>query len=368
MKTIINKTRQEHVSHALAILLLTSSCGTIVGNPDVNAPTTIIEAAMLRMPGESYSPTQQLSLTQSTYNWTSNVQISSLKIPIKSIALINGDTLTTIYQCATDCQVELLSPALTNLLQDSASTTDATGTYTAVRLSPGDSGNSPWPTSITASFALNGVTYYTNSATTFSTTGPAEPITLTLAGAFSDSQLPQAITLGQESTTLNLKLYFDILHLASAALAQEGLANGFCTTDPQASVTLCLQRPTVVANITDTDTDTAPILEHYEINQAATASLYFHPDGNALGGNFRPLYLPNTPSDGKNQDGIHYWNSGQVMAFSLNADGSYTLRNFADSLEEGSGFATTTFTRADHTGTYTDDQGTTYSYSARKVD
>lgn len=324
----------------------------------------------------------------SAYTWTSEINIESLKIPIVRIALGNysGRPTASIYSCEADCTVDLMGPELTNLLKDKDVATTDSGTFDQIWVSAIESGNSAdlWEGKIKASFVLEGVTYYTKSDDSLSTTAPAEEATFRYNGGRMDSFLPEPITLGGENgspVSMNIKLFFDPLYLSFAldsSKVSQGVTNaigsGPWCIGSNGGVKLCVQRMQVTAS---TDAAT-PTRERYIVNDSGLLSLLVDSADNILGGSFMPRFQEGLLFKGFKGGVVsdyapdnRTWATGSLATVSSNTDGTYTVSNMAPedatTAGEGGGFRATQFKRASHSGTYVSSSGTEYSYSAVKM-
>ncbi|HYX35593.1 MAG TPA: hypothetical protein VE954_21050 [Oligoflexus sp.] len=356
-----------------------------------------VKMELLRMSGASYGVSRQPSLglvpDNDRYAWTSNIDIKSLKLPIRAITLseMTGDSGTknpqTLYSCDTDCDVDLLGPELTNLLADKTVDVKGTGTFQQISVSFGE-GATNWDGKITAEFTLGGQKYYTKSSGAPSTTGPAEESTYTGFGGGSISYLPSPLVLEAQDSEkpsdakpLTIKLYFDALYSAfavdSSKVSPVAHPGGFCVGDMNASeITLCTQR-LVVAASTQTAT---PTRERYTINEASLATLYFDNGTSPLGGSLRQVLNEGYPNRGTVNDvdltepgtngaEVKSWASAPVFGFSENTDGTFLLSTTIgepNDANENGGFRAKAFKRETHDGAYETSQGKEYSYSAVK--
>ncbi|WP_141733336.1 hypothetical protein [Oligoflexus tunisiensis] len=358
----------------------------------------LIKTELLRMSDTSLNLTKPrgagLVPDNDRYAWTSDIDIKSLKLPIRSIVLseFTGDSGTqnpqVLYSCDTDCDVDLLGPELTNLLDDQSVQVTGTGTFQQVSVSFGE-GTDNWTGKITAEFTLGGQTYYTKSSGAPTTTGPAEESSYTAMGGGSVSYLPSPLVLAEqmgeepvEAVPLTIKLYFNALYTAfavdSSKVSPVAHPGGFCVGDMNNNeMTLCTQRLVVSASTQEA----APTRERYMINEASLATLYFDNDTTPLGGSLQQYLLEGYPNRGTVNDvdltepgtdgaATKAWASGPIFGFSENADGTFlvsTTIGEPSASNENGGFRAKAFKRETHTGTYETSQGNEYSYSAVKL-
>lgn len=357
-----------------------------------------VKTELLRMSGTSYGITQSKSLglapDNDRYAWTSDIDIKSLKLPIRAITLseLTSDSGTknpqTLYSCDTDCDVDLLGPELTNLLANQETVITGKGSFQQISVSFGE-GASDWTGKITAEFTLGGQKWYTKSSGAPTTTGPAEESTYTAMGGGSVSYLPSPLVLAEQegeeaadAPSLNIKLYFDALYAAFAVDASKVSATahpgGFCVGDKSASeMTLCTQRLVVSASTQDV----APTRERYLINEASLATLFFDNDTSPLGGSLRQYLREGYPNRGTVNDvdlttpgtngaSVSAWASAPIFGFKDNADGTFlvstTIGEPSADNEDG-GFRAKAFKRETHAGKYETSRGNEYAYSAEKI-
>lgn len=357
-----------------------------------------VKTELLRTSGASYSLNDggRLGLVPDNdrYAWTSNIDIKSLKLPIRSIVLseMTGNSGTanpqTLYSCDTDCDVDLLGPELTNLLDGEEVVIKGKGSFQQISVSFGE-GASEWTGKITAEFTLGGQKYYTKSSGAPSTTGPAEESSYKAMGGGSVSYLPEPLVLAEQegeeaadAKPLMIKLYFDALYAAFAVDASKVQATahpgGFCVGDMNSGeMTICTQRLVVSASTQEA----VPTRERYLLNEASLATLYFDNNTSPLGGSLRQYLREGYPNRGTVNDvdltvpgtngaEVKAWASAPIFGFKANGDGSYlvsTTIGEPDASNENGGFRAKAFKREDHTAKYETSQGNEYTYSAVKV-
>lgn len=357
-----------------------------------------VKTELLRTSGSSYSlkGASRLGLVpdNNRYAWTSDIDIKSLKLPIRAIVLseFTGNSGTanpqTLYSCDTDCDVDLVGPELTNLLKDKEVVVKGTGKFQQISVSFGE-GTNPWTGKITAEFTLGGQKYYTKSSGAPSTTGPAEESSYTAMGGGSVSYLPSPLEFveqeGEEASdakALTIKLYFDTLYAAFAAdsskVSPVAHPGGFCVGDLNANeMTLCTGRLVVSASTQDV----VPTRERYLINEASLATLYFDNNTSPLGGDLRQYLREGYPNrgtvnevdltgPGSNGAGVSSWAAGPIFGFTDKGEGNFevsTTIGEPDPANEDGGFRAKTFKREDHTSKYETSQGNEYPYTAIKV-
>ena len=335
-----------------------------------------MQAELVRLPGGSTLPVVSatvagIELDPPTIPWTSEVSISSVRAPVMNVRLrgVDGRSTQSLYQCPAStgpgCLVELNGPALQNLL-GTAPVAMPTGTYDFIDVlyCP-----EPFPSPAvsrvfaTGTATIGGTTYYTRTAGTLGTTGPAQPVSIdyVACGASYPISPPLVITDSTTATTV-VRLYFDILDIAAAALPMTQTnpmwVPGVCTAvSPLGSTPfLCVAYPDVIAVVGTNP----PVIEHYRVNSAATVGLVFDPGSDAFLGGYLRRYAV--------EDQL--WNpgfapDGGIGSLTANGDGTYRLqqRNHTGG-EPGALFPA--WRRATHSGTVSAGGGST-PYSAVRL-
>jgi len=290
-----------------------------------------VQAELVRLPGGStlgaISPTAtSIAKVPGTIPWTNRVTLSSVRAPITMIRLVStSGSQALVYTCpgatAEECLVELNGPALQDVLGTDPKAVPV-GTYNQVDVIY-CSGATGRAAHATGTAIIGGTTYYTRTVGNLGTAGPAEPVTIDYAGCASRFAISPPLVIEDSTTaTTVLRLYFDILDIASAALASlqtssRLVASGCTAVSPPGSAPfLCLADHEVVAAVGTTP----PRIEHYRVNDGATLGLAFDASSDAfLGGYFRRYYAED-----------QLWNpgfapDGNIASLTSNGDGSYVL-------------------------------------------
>ncbi|MDH3270544.1 MAG: hypothetical protein OEN56_04385 [Gemmatimonadota bacterium] len=304
--------------------LVLPGCG--IFGPDSN---TGVRVELVRLPGESAtapvgSAPSAAALSPPPAGVTSDVTVSSLRIPITSVELRGpGEGGGELYSCITgpgeDCLVELNGPELENLIATSEVTVSP-GTYDQVAVGYcARSAQEEWDALVTAEARFDGTTYYSRTGLGLDDTGPAEPLALPIHGCGSGFPIePPLIVDADTEATVVLRLYFDIRDIAYAASESPTNIGFTCSpvTDPNVTPYLCSAYPTVVAAYDGL----VPVVERYRINNSATIGLNFQ----ASTGAFIEAYVRRyfTPGEA--------WNPGFTpdaffSTFIDNGDGTYRL-------------------------------------------
>jgi hypothetical protein len=302
----------------LALTVPLQGCG--IFGPDSN---TTVRAELVRLPGESATapvgPAAVAAMAPPPDGISSDVSVSSLRIPITGVELRGTGDSEVLYNCSPspseDCLVELNGPALESLL----STPDVTvspGTYNQVVVAYCTPTQEWWDALMTAEARFDGTTYYSNASLGLDDSGPAEPVALPIHGCASGFPIEPPLVVASETTeTVVLRLYFDIRDIAWAGSNEPGHA---CSrgTDPVLTPYICSAYPTVVA----TYDGLLPVVERYRVNSSATLGLNFQ----ASSGAFIEAYVRRYFTPGV------AWNPGFTpdaffSTFIDNGDGTYRL-------------------------------------------
>jgi hypothetical protein len=257
--------------------------------------------------------------------------------------------------------VELNGAALQDLLGTAPVAVPA-GTYNEVQVlicAPGETG---YRSQVTGTASIGGATYYTRTTGTLATTGPAEPVAIDYNGcAFGSPISPPLVITDTLTATTVVRLYFDILDIASAVLPSPQ-TNRLWVVGTCSAVTLgaapflCMAYPNVIAVVGTTP----PRIEHYRVNDGATIGLVFDATSDLYyGGYFRRYVIEDQPwSPGFAPD-------GDVGSLTRNSDGTYRLQQHAyTSGQPGALFPG--WQRATHTGTFNNGGGS-LAYSAVRL-
>lgn len=291
-----------------------------------------------------------------TQTANSVVDLEYFKVPIRRINLTAGASGTgytesspAFYTCdatdESDCAVNLLDDSIDSLLTAGTAsgsvTFKDTKTYTGVSVEHcGDHAEGDvYHALVKGSVVLGTTTYYTNSSSGLSTTGPAEEVAIPMNCSGSNSTLTEPITVTPDSS-VDLVFYAD----PSAnifATDDKALANSNCVGSTEA---ICSNNIMIFGTV-----DSAkPTVERYLLDTGATYSkvlvtMLFNQSDNAFGV-LMSEYFDNTAKDKL----LHT----PTMAFSKvseNADGSYNFLYYVSDTEDGK--AVSNFQRADHSGT-----------------
>jgi hypothetical protein len=302
-----------------------------------------------------------------TIPWTSQVNVTSVQIPITEIRLIpvSGDA-PGLYVCpaptAEGCLVELNGPALQNLL-GTAPVAVNVGTYDRVAIQyckePVITG---YRLFATGTAIIGGATYYTRTTGTLGTTGPAEPVFIDFTGCTSEYPISPPLVIADSLVAiLELRLYFDMFNIATAVLpspqADNIFVGGPCTARPVPGTPFVCVSSAVPIAVVGT---TPPVIEHYRVNDGATIGLVFDAGTDLwYGGYVRRFMVEDQP-----------WNLtlGEAFFASLTSNGDGTYRLVQTGSTFGSiGTVFSAWRRATHAGTITYVGGSTAPYSAVRL-
>jgi hypothetical protein len=265
-----------------------------------------VKPQLVRAVGQTASPAKSAAAKRSAtddpgLHWSSNVAITSLKVPIKQISLHNAafDHEADIYLCSGSndaCQVEMAGTAFQDALNASPRNVEM-GQYDYVFVKTCEDSEGAYQTAITGSVALDGKTWYTRPGVVLDTVGPAAAVAITANGCGRTYALPHPVRITDSlGATVDFKLYFDIQEIAYAALGSRKTAQawtpGNCAgdrpaqTDAPSPPFLCIGYPDVSGII-----DAAPaVLERYRINGGATMGLFFASGDMPIGGYTRQYF------------------------------------------------------------------------------
>ncbi|MDB5103611.1 MAG: hypothetical protein JWP91_1300 [Fibrobacteres bacterium] len=294
-------------------------------------------------------------------HWSSQVAITSLKVPIKQISLHNAafDHEADIYICSGSndaCQVEMAGTAFQDALNATPRRVEM-GEYNYVFVRTCDDSEGSYHSTVTGSVNLDGKTWTTNTASVLDTVGPATPVSIRSDGCGRTYPLPHPLritdTLGAE---VDFKLYFDIEELAYAALGSRKTSGawtpGNCSgdrpaeTDAPSPPFLCIGYPDISGII-----DAAPaVLERYRINGGATMGLFFTADDLAIGGYTRRFFTEGVDANTGFQAIMPLRNVSKNPDGTLYVDGYGPPPNAYDL--DKSVFRVPVFQRADHSGSF----------------
>ncbi|MEK7379619.1 MAG: hypothetical protein AAB075_01250, partial [Gemmatimonadota bacterium] len=333
-----------------------------------------VRAALVRLPGSSMSaaasPTAAgIDFPSLTIPWTSQVNVTSVQIPITQIRLVRaGGSFDDpqLYECpaptAAGCLVELNGPALQNLL-GTAPVATKVGTYDRVAIGyckePVITG---YRLFATATAIIGGTTYYTRTTGTLGTTGPAEPVFIDFTGCASEYPISPPLVIADSLVAiLELRLYFDMFNIATAVLpspqADNIFVGGPCTARPVPGTPFVCVSSAVPVAVVGT---IPPVIEYYRVNNTATIGLVFDATTDLwYGGYVRRFMVEDQP-----------WNLsiGEAFFASMTSTGGGTYRLVQTGSTFGSiGTVFPAWQRATHTGTMTRVGGSTAPYSAVRL-
>jgi hypothetical protein len=262
-------------------------------------------------------------------------------------------TGTSLYECGAasgaGCLVELNGPALQDLLGTDPVAVSV-GTYNRVDITYCTSGETGFRAFVTGTTSIGGTTYYTRTAGVLGTTSPAEPVAIDHQGCGNTYPISPPLVIADSTTaTTVLRLYFDILNLASTALPSS-LTNplwvpGGCTpVSPRGSAAFLWVASPEVIGVVGT---TPPAIERYRVNDGGIIGLVFDASSDLFYGGYLRRYVVENQS----------WNpgftpDGGVKSLTSNGDGSYRLEqsNFTSG---AAGALFPAWRRTTHTGTIT---------------
>lgn len=305
-----------------------------------------------------------------TIPWTSQVNVTSVQIPITQIRLVRvGGSFDDpqLYACpaptAAGCLVELNGPALQNLL-GTAPVAVKVGTYDRVAIDYCKEGaSSEYRLFATATAIIGGATYYTRAAGTLGTTGPAEPVFIDHTGCTSEYPISPPLVIADSLVAiLELRLYFDMFNIATAVLpspqANLIFVGGPCTARPVPSTPFVCVSSAVPVAVVGT---TPPVREYYRVNGGVTFGLVFDATTDLwYGGYLRRFMVEDQPWT------LNIGADGFFASLTSNGDGSYRLaQNGSTAGSIGSVFSP--WRRATHGGTVTYVGGSTAPYSAVRL-
>lgn len=331
-----------------------------------------VRAELVRLPGASITATTAGPAATSRAGaavipWTSQVSLSSVRTPIVSVHLRRPDgTGTSVYDCGASsgagCLVELNSPALQDLLGTEPVSVPV-GTYDQVDLLYCTTGETGYRAFVTGTASIGGTAYYTRTAGVLGTTSPAEPVAIDHQGCGDSYPIsPPLVIADSSAATTLLRLYFDILNLASAALPSP-LTNslwipGGCApaSPPGSAPFLCAAYPAVIGVVGTTP----PSIERYRVNDGGTIGLVFDAGSDGYYGGYLRRYVVEDQS----------WNpgftpDGGIRSLTSNGDGSYRMEQGAFT-SGAAGALFPAWRRATHSGTISYESRTT-PYSAVRL-
>jgi hypothetical protein len=315
-------------------------------------------------------------------HWSSAVNITSLKVPVKQISLHNAafDHEADIYLCSGSseaCQVEMAGTAFQDALNASPMTVEM-GQYDYVFVKTCEDSEGEYRTAITGTVTLDGQLWKTKTTGVLGTDGSAEPLSITANGCGRTYALPHPLRITDSlGAQVDFKLYFDIQDLAYAALGSSKTARawtpGNCAGDRPAEGTDAASPPFVCIGYPDVSgiIDAAPaVLERYRLNDAATMGLFFTAgDDLPIGGYFRQFFTEGVRADPGFEAVM------PVRDLVKNSDGTVLVSSFGDNGNAydpaHSVFKAEHFRRATHSGTFSSTSpfylGSAIPYSAERL-
>ena len=362
---------------AVGVALLSASlgaCSSLFGHGGQNIRPQLIRIAEEHATGaisEGDPP------AGGSYEWSSAIGITSIRVPIRGITLRGGNTSTNIYTCAANsndgCLVDLAGPSLQDLLGAGTVTVDA-GTYDEVDIST-CTGEGSYHAFLSGSVSLGGAEYVTRTSGVLAPGDASEPTQLEYAGCTRSYPLPVPLVVTDTAgAPIDFRLYFDMRDLAWASLGFQDTANGWLpggcagprpgdpSTGGTATPYLCTGYPDV-AGVVD---NAVPSVERYRINGAATIGLLFRASGGQfVGGYSRRFFSEGVAANpGFNAD-------TPVDEFTPNGDGNYHLSTFGGSGPGGVGVSHyvvfPAFSRASHSGTGIGQDVNPFTYTAVRL-
>ena len=225
---------------------------------------------------------QVKDLMRAANDISTNITVTSLKIPILDVSLGLGQNLSggdgnakAIYVCPggsteDDCMVELVGTELSNLFVAGGNQQSIDlGTYTFATISTCTDGG--YNAIVTASGDIDGQTYYTKTGSTTLTTVEAEkgPVTIQFSGCRNYSILNEPIVVTEATT--GVQLYVDLRNVITFLNGDASAGKGTCSlsgTPAPTDVFFCLDYP----NVAGTVSSTTPIVKRYRIERSDTAN------------------------------------------------------------------------------------------------
>lgn len=288
---------------SLVLLALMSGCGN-------QGPKTQVTSELKRVTGGLAAFSFEFGRPLVVLNTTSAVTVESFQIPVRSIALVPGDSLNAdldgdvVYSCNSseeaNCRVELVGGALQNLFSDVMGTrvhSVSQDTYSFVRVDTCFGGQA-YTALVKAYVTLNGTVWYTQAGSEYLTSNQSEygTASLSFGNCLNDSVLASPLVVG--ASPLTLSLFFDLRNVAVANLpaGPDLTTPEVCTREsaPSGSAPyLCVRYPGVAAAAGTQNVST----ERYRVTRSDSATaatvlgLYFDSDSGApLSGYVRPYF------------------------------------------------------------------------------
>ncbi len=392
----MSSTRFPRALHALTFLLLATA---VAGCGDSTAPKSgaRITPELVRLKAGSGGPSA--AMVAAAASWalegvdgdakfaTTDLQITSLKLPITEIYLLNTATPHShhapVYTCSDgDCLVELATSSFERDLLQSSSVTVPVGVYDAIQFGYCRAGQTNHVVYLTASVNLGGTVYYTRADGSLATEAPAQPAAITLNGCATQSTMPYPVIVtdngvvqlppegedGVDDETVipvgdaALRLYFTTEDIAWAAMgATHSLwFPGWCAL-PLAEADAgtpyaCVGYPVVAAFL---GRETIPTVERYSTNIATSLTLFT--DDDAVYGGYLRRFLRSAAD----VEVEHLSATGALFGVSSNGDGSLNLRGHI--ADFGPEWAFPAFRRESHSGVYRNHDQIDRAYTATRL-
>lgn len=313
---------------------------------------------------------------------TTDLQITSLRVPITAIILENSSNTSRTaqpYTCdAGDCLVDLASASFESNLLQSSSVTVPVGTYDRVYFMFCKAGETEHVVYLTATVTLDGATYYTRANGALSTNAPAEPAAITLNGCANGSMMPYPVAVtdngvvqqvpdedGEVPTPVGeaaLRLYFTTDDIAWAAMgATHSLwFPGACALSIEQAEAgtpyVCVGYPVVGSFL---GTTTIPTVERYHTNIGSSVTLFT--DGPAIYGGYLRRYLRSAAD----VEGHHLSATGALFGIATNDDGSLNIQGHLAA--SGREWAFPAFRRENHSSVYSNHDQVERPYTATRL-
>lgn len=265
------------------------------------------------------SPNSTRDLTRyALTDQTSNITIDSLKIPMFDVGLSYADELYgssesgILYDCsgttAEACEVELVGPALQNLLTGGENTgsLDSGKSYSSVMIATCPAGPTNYKAKLKAKATVAGTLYYTKTGSQYMTSTESEygAVEITFNTCRNYTVLSPPIVYSGGVVTVSL--YIDLRNIAhvfgTGSSLYGGTGNLQCSlsqgTVPSGSPYICLEYP----NVGGTISTGTPTIERYKLANVGQSSMapqlvgfFFDSDGQPIGG-FNRAYITEVTS------------------------------------------------------------------------
>jgi hypothetical protein len=248
---------------------------------------------------------------------TSAMTIDSLRVPIVDVGFSYADELfgsmnsAYLYGCggsSQDCEVELVGPALQNLLGGNHTGDLEVGKmYSSVMIGTCGQGETGYTAKLKATATIDGTVYYTKTGASYLTTAAADygPVEIAFQGCRNYTVLSRPITYDGAPVTVSLYIDLrDLVHvfgpgssLYPAAARSRNCSVGAAT--PAGAPYICLESP----NVGGTIATGAPTVERYRVSDATMTAgapevigFVFDADGQPIGG-YNRSYLEDVTNE-----------------------------------------------------------------------